>query len=124
MKKILTLSLIAVMSIAATSAATPKQTTVSTTKQTTTSTATSSKSSSVKVDPKVVITTTKFAADIDCADCEKKIMSRIPFEKGVSAVDVDLKKGIVIVSYDKSKNSDTSLIKSFKKIKITAKVIK
>ncbi len=78
--------------------------------------------SNSKSNEKNTIVTTLFLADIDCPTCEKTIMNKIPSEKGVKDVKVDIKSKTVTVTYDSSKNSDAKLIKSFSRIKIDAKV--
>ncbi|MFI3283234.1 MAG: heavy-metal-associated domain-containing protein [Rikenellaceae bacterium] len=126
MKKVLTFSLVALLSISAVSAvsaATKSKTTQQTT-TTTTKVVQQSSATTKVVENKNKITTTKFMTDIDCESCAKKIMNKIPDQKGVEDVKVDVKSKIVTVSYDIDKTDDATLIKKFKSIKISAKVIK
>ncbi len=99
MKRLVSLCLVAVVSLMATGAfAAPK--------------------------PNDSIVTTVFIADIDCESCSKKIMSSIPYQKGVKDVRVDVPKKIVTVSYDAKKSSDEQIITSLGKLKIKAHVAK
>ncbi len=70
-----------------------------------------------------ITTTACFLTDIDCESCAKKIMSSIPYQRGVKDVEVDVTKKEVVVTYDPKKSSNDALIKSFDRLKIKAKVI-
>ncbi len=70
------------------------------------------------------IVTTYFNTDIDCESCAKKIMSSIPYKKGVKDVNVDIPKKVVTVKFDPEKCTNDDLLKSFTKLKIKASVIK
>ncbi|MFV0290119.1 MAG: heavy-metal-associated domain-containing protein [Mangrovibacterium sp.] len=50
-----------------------------------------------------------FNCAIDCHSCEAKIMSIIPYEKGVKDVSVDLESKQVKVKYRADKNSSAAL---------------
>ncbi len=115
MKKLLSIGLILVMGFSVATVA------AKTIDKNQTKTTTVSKSSAKKAVKSVIVTTT-FLADIDCPTCENHIMNKIPYEKGVKDVNVDIRAKTVEVKYDSKKSSDESLIKSFKKIKIDAKV--
>ncbi|MFR9524416.1 MAG: heavy-metal-associated domain-containing protein [Rikenellaceae bacterium] len=65
---------------------------------------------------------TQFITNIDCNKCVTKIMNYVPHQKGISEVKVDLPQKIVTVNYDKSKSSNSAIIKHFKKIDVQAKV--
>lgn len=54
--------------------------------------------------------------DMDCQSCKMKIEKNIAFEKGVKALDVNLEKRTVSVTYDMRKNSVSDLQTAFKKI--------
>ncbi len=49
-----------------------------------------------------------------------KILNSIPFQKGVTAVKVDIPTKKVRVSYNPSRSSEESLIKAFEKIGVKA----
>ena len=55
--------------------------------------------------------------------CEKKIKTNLRYEKGVSAIDVSLKKNTISITYDKDKTTDTQLLKAFKQIGFNAEVV-
>ncbi|MFR9603133.1 MAG: heavy-metal-associated domain-containing protein [Rikenellaceae bacterium] len=112
MKKLLSICLILAMgfSVATVAAKTSDKNTTTVSK------------SAAKKAAKEVLVTTLFMADIDCPTCEKTIMNKIPYEKGVKDVKVDIKAKTVEVTYDSQKSSEESLLKAFKKIKIEAKV--
>lgn len=71
---------------------------------------------------KTVIETTKFSVNINCADCEKKIMNYIPYQKGVESVTIDSRNKVATVVYNSKKASTSSIIKYFKKIDFVASV--
>ncbi len=70
------------------------------------------------------IVTTQFMTDIDCESCTKKIMNSMPYKKGVKDVNVDVPKKVVTVKFDSQKCNNEALLKSFDKLKIKASVIK
>ncbi len=71
------------------------------------------------------VVTTKFQTDIDgCPKCSAKIMNKIPYEKGVKDVKIELKSKVISVSYDSSKNNDSLMVKSFEKLGVKAQVAK
>lgn len=55
--------------------------------------------------------------------CEKKIKTNLRYEKGVSAIDVSLKKNTISITYDKDKTTDAQLLKAFKQIGFNAEVV-
>ncbi|WP_300748475.1 heavy-metal-associated domain-containing protein [uncultured Alistipes sp.] len=77
---------------------------------------------SAKNDKKAKTVTTVFVTDIDCDHCAERIMTNIPFEKGVKDVKVDVPSKKVTVVYDATKNTDEGLIKGFSKIRVKAEV--
>ena len=98
MKKIMTICLVAVVSLMATGAfAAPKE--------------------------EAKIVTVNYITNIDCESCTKKIMGSIPYQRGVKKVEVDVPKAIVTVVYDATKNSDERIIGSLAKLDIAAKVM-
>ncbi len=68
------------------------------------------------------VVTTKFQTNVDCPNCTKKIMNKLPYEKGVKDVEVDLEKKIVTVSYDGKKSSDSLVMKSLHRLGVSATV--
>ncbi len=67
---------------------------------------------------------TKFNVNMHCEACQKKIEKNIAFEKGVKAMDVDLKTNSVVLTYDDKKTNPEKLIAGFKKIGYVATVAK
>lgn len=65
-----------------------------------------------------------FSVSMDCISCQKKIEKNIAFEKGVKALDVQLKENTVAVTYDDTKTDIAKLQKGFKKIGYDAVEIK
>ena len=61
--------------------------------------------------------------DIHCESCVKKIKDNLRFEKGVKAINPDLKTKLVTVQYDSDKTDPEKLIKAFAKIKYKAVVV-
>ncbi len=53
-----------------------------------------------------------FNCAIDCHSCEKKIMSNIPYEKGVKDVSVDLENHKVTIKYRNDKNNEQNLLQA------------
>lgn len=68
--------------------------------------------------------TTVFKCTIDCHSCEKKIMTNIPYEKGVKDVKVSLEKQEVTIKYKTDKNTDEKLAEAIKKLGYSAEVKK
>ncbi len=66
--------------------------------------------------------TQEFYANIDCEMCVKKVMSTLPYQKGVKDVEVDLKRKLITVKYDSSKCSDAKVIRALSRIDITSRV--
>lgn len=62
-------------------------------------------------------------AQMECPNCEKKVKKNISFEKGLKAVDTDVKKRTVTITYDAEKTSVEQLKKGFAKFEYEAKVI-
>lgn len=52
--------------------------------------------------------------------CEKKIKSNLRYEKGVSDIDVSLKKNTITIIYSSDKNDAEKLLKAFKRIGFNA----
>ena len=61
---------------------------------------------------------------MSCSNCENKIKKNLRFEKGVSAIDTDLKKQTVTIKYDPAKTDAIKLIKAFAKIGYKAQEVK
>lgn len=75
---------------------------------------------SIKNSKKTVTTT--FRADIDCPECEKKVMRTLPYCKGVKDVTVNIKAKTIKVKYNSSKCTDRDIIKELSKIDVRANV--
>ena len=57
-----------------------------------------------------------FSVNIDCPNCQKKVEAKLPFEKGVKDMKVDLEKHEVWVLYQTDKTDKEKLIAAIKKI--------
>ena len=68
--------------------------------------------------------TTVFSVEMDCEKCQKKIEKNIAFEKGVKAIDVNLEKDLVTVTYAPKKTDVAKLKKGFEKIGYKAVEVK
>lgn len=66
--------------------------------------------------------TVVFCSDVECKNCEKKVMDNLSFEKGVKALSVDLSKQTVTVTYDSAKSDTTSLAKALRKLGYKAEI--
>ena len=58
-----------------------------------------------------------------CVNCENKIKENLRFEKGVKAIETNLEKQTVTVTYDADKTNVDNIIKGFAKIKYQATVV-
>ncbi len=58
-----------------------------------------------------------------CDNCVKKINSNIPFEKGVTAFDINREKNSVKITYRKDKTSSEKLKNAFSKMKMEVEEI-
>lgn len=65
--------------------------------------------------------TVKFSTSIDCENCVNKIMTNLPFEKGIKDVQCDLETKEVVVTYQKNKNNPEDIKKAIEKLGYTAK---
>jgi len=70
---------------------------------------------------KEVVYTTE--PEIECQNCVKRIKDNLRFEKGVKAINPDLKTKLVTVQYDSEKTDPDKLIKAFAKINYKATVV-
>ena len=61
--------------------------------------------------------------EIECNNCVKRIKDNLRFEKGVKAINPDLKTKLVTIQYDSEKTNPENLIKAFAKIKYKAVVV-
>jgi len=64
--------------------------------------------------------TVKYATSIDCENCVKKIMTNLPFEKGIRDVKCDLASKEVTVTYQKDKNDPEKIKRAIEKLGYTA----
>lgn len=62
-----------------------------------------------------------FSVNIDCPNCQKKVESKLPFEKGVKDMKVNLEKHEVWILYQTDKTDKDKLIAAIKKIGYEAK---
>lgn len=66
--------------------------------------------------------TVVFCSDVECKNCEKKVMDNLSFEKGVKGLSVDIAKQTVTVTYDAAKSDTTTLAKALRKLGYKAEV--
>ncbi|MCL1973872.1 MAG: heavy-metal-associated domain-containing protein [Bacteroidetes bacterium] len=64
-----------------------------------------------------------FSVNIDCPNCQKKVEAKLPFEKGVKDMKVNLEKHEVWVLYQTDKTDKEKLIEAIKKIGYVAEEI-
>lgn len=73
----------------------------------------------VTVDQKKAEKTVTFNVGMHCQNCVKKVKENISFEKGVKALDVNLEKKTVTVTYDPAKTDEATLKKAIEKLGYT-----
>ncbi|MFA6770539.1 MAG: heavy-metal-associated domain-containing protein [Bacteroidales bacterium] len=62
-----------------------------------------------------------FSVPIDCPSCQKKLEAKLPYEKGVKDLKIDLEKQTVWFLYDTTKTNKNNLIKALDKLGYQAK---
>jgi len=60
---------------------------------------------------------------MDCESCKAKIEKNIPFEKGVSALNVDLPTKTVVITYRPDKTNQEKLEKAIQKLGYKTEII-
>lgn len=71
------------------------------------------------------VTTTVFVTDVECESCARRIMENVPvLGKGIKDVQVDVPSQRVTVVYDAAKNSDEEIVRGFARIKVKAEPVK
>ena len=63
-----------------------------------------------------------FISDLDCPNCQKKVEAKLPFEKGVKDLKVDLEKTEIWILYQTDKTDVDKLIAAIAKLGHTAVV--
>lgn len=76
-------------------------------------------SSVMEAAPKNETKTVVFNVGLHCQNCVKKVKENISFEKGVKALDVNLEKHQVTITYDPSKTDEATLKKAIEKLGYT-----
>lgn len=71
-------------------------------------------------DIKTIIVTTN--PQMHCEACENKIKSNMRFEKGIKAIETNISRQEVTLTYDADKTTPEKLMKGFEKIGYTATV--
>ncbi len=71
-------------------------------------------------DNKAKTETVVFDVSLHCDDCKARVEKRIPFEKGVKDLTVDLEKKTVTVTFDPRKNTAEGLRKAIQALGYTA----
>ena len=61
--------------------------------------------------------------DIDCMNCQKKIEAKLPYEKGVKDMKIDLASKTIWVSFEADKTTKDNLAKALDKLGYPAKEI-
>ena len=74
--------------------------------------------------PQIVKRTVVYASDVECKNCEKKVLENISFEKGVKDVKVDLSEQKVTIVFDQAKTDTCTLAKALRKLGYCAEVVK
>lgn len=74
--------------------------------------------------PQIVKRTVVYASNVECKNCEKKVLENIAFEKGVKDVKVDLGEQTVTVVFDQAKTDTCTLAKALRKLGYAAQVAK
>lgn len=62
------------------------------------------------------IKTVVLISEIDCQNCQKKIMKNIPFEKGVKDIEVSLENKTVTIKFQSNKNTPEALCDAVTKL--------
>ena len=68
-------------------------------------------SKNVKRDAEVL-----FSVPVDCPSCQKKIEAKLPYEKGVKDMKIDLEKQTIWFLYSPDKTNKEALIKALDKL--------
>ena len=61
--------------------------------------------------------------DLDCPNCQKKLEAKLPYEKGVRDLKIDLAGKTIWFSYEEGKTNKESLAKALDKLGYPAKEI-
>ena len=69
--------------------------------------------------PKKEVKTVVFNVGLHCQNCVKKVQENISFEKGVKALEVNLEKKTVTITYDPAKTNEAALKKAVEKLGYT-----
>ena len=69
--------------------------------------------------PKKEVKKVVFNVGLHCQNCMKKVKENISFEKGVKALEVDLEKKTVTITYDPAKTNEATLRKAIEKLGYT-----
>ncbi len=65
-----------------------------------------------------------FQTNLHCGSCAKKIESKLPFEKGVKDMKIDVENKTVWLKFSPSKTDKATLVKAINKIGFQAEEIK
>ena len=76
-------------------------------------------SSVISATPKKETKTVVFNVGLHCQNCVKKVKENISFEKCVKALEVDLEKKTVTITYDPAKTNEATLRKAIEKLGYT-----
>ena len=68
---------------------------------------------------KKAVKTVTFNVGMHCQNCVKKVKENISFEKGVKALEVNLEKKTVTITYDPAKTNEAALKKAVEKLGYT-----
>lgn len=64
-----------------------------------------------------------FSVPVDCPSCQKKLEAKLPFEKGVKDIKIDLENQTVWFLYSSNRTNKDNLVKALEKLGYTAKEI-
>lgn len=62
-----------------------------------------------------------FSVPIDCASCQKKLEAKLPYEKGVKDLKINLEKQTIWFLYSPDKTDKETLVKALDKLGYAAK---
>ncbi|MCD7969276.1 MAG: heavy-metal-associated domain-containing protein [Alistipes sp.] len=69
------------------------------------------------------VETVVFSVNVHCDNCKAKLEKKIPFEKGVKDMDVDLENQMVTVKFDTRKNDAEAIAKAIGDLGYTVEII-
>ena len=65
-----------------------------------------------------------FSVNMDCHNCEQKVVKNIPFERGVRDMTTNLEKQLVTIKYQTNRTDKDKLKKAIEKLGFTCEEVK